>query len=83
MPPGLTGPTVVSGRNSLSWEEKFELDLWYVDNWSLRLDCQLLGKTFRSLLSGKGITARGHATMPRFDAKDGSDRSPKSHGSPS
>jgi lipopolysaccharide/colanic/teichoic acid biosynthesis glycosyltransferase/glycosyltransferase involved in cell wall biosynthesis len=82
MPPGLTGPTVVSGRNLLSWEEKFELDLWYVDNWSLRLDCRLLAKTLRSVFDGKGITAEGHATMPRFDVKDVSERPPKNHEPP-
>lgn len=82
MPPGLTGPTVVWGRNSLSWEEKFELDLWYVENWSLRLDGRLLAKTLRSVLYGQGIAAEGHATMPRFDANDGSDRLPKSHEPP-
>ena len=66
VPPGLTGLTQVSGRNGLSWEEKFALDVWYVDHWSLRLDAWILWRTLVTLGRRDGITAAGHATMPEF-----------------
>lgn len=64
--PGLTGLAQVSGRNALSWDDKFELDLFYVDNWSLRLDLKILAKTVWHVITGRGINAPGHATMPEF-----------------
>ncbi|MBV8950075.1 MAG: sugar transferase [Actinobacteria bacterium] len=64
--PGITGWTQVSGRNALTWDEKFALDLWYVDNWSFGLDLRILAKTLSSLLSRRGINQPGHATMPNF-----------------
>lgn len=64
--PGLTGLAQVSGRNSLSWEEKFELDVYYVEHWSLALDFMILLKTIWQVLSGSGVNAQGHATMPPF-----------------
>jgi sugar transferase EpsL len=66
VPPGITGLTAVRGRNALSWEEKFELDVQYVDNWSLGLDLQILGETALKVLNRRGIAKEGHATMPEF-----------------
>lgn len=64
--PGVTGLAQVKGRNDLSWEEKFELDVWYVDHWSLRLDLRVLVLTAWNVLQRKGISQKGHATMPWF-----------------
>ncbi len=64
--PGVTGWAVVHGRNALSWERKFELDVWYVDHWSLRLDIDILLKTIASVLRRKGVSHGGHVTMPEF-----------------
>jgi lipopolysaccharide/colanic/teichoic acid biosynthesis glycosyltransferase len=66
MPPGITGLTQVSGRNGLSWEEKFALDVWYVDHWSLGLDLWVLWRTLVTVVRRDGIAADGHATMPEF-----------------
>lgn len=66
MKPGLTGLAQVSGRNDLTWEEKFELDVHYVEHWSLGLDIVILAKTVAQVLSANGISAEGHATMPPF-----------------
>ena len=64
--PGITGLAQVSGRNSLSWEEKFELDVWYVDNQSTRLDLAILVWTVKSVFKRSGVSADGSATMPPF-----------------
>ncbi len=64
--PGLTGWAQVCGRNALTWEHKFDLDVWYVDNWSLRLDIKILFLTAWKVLHREGITQQGHATMPEF-----------------
>jgi lipopolysaccharide/colanic/teichoic acid biosynthesis glycosyltransferase len=64
--PGLTGWAQVNGRNELSWEEKFELDTWYVDNQSLWLDFRILLLTVLKVLMRHGVTADNEATMPRF-----------------
>jgi lipopolysaccharide/colanic/teichoic acid biosynthesis glycosyltransferase len=64
--PGITGWAQVNGRNALSWEEKFELDIWYVDNWSLLLDVKILCLTILKVLNRDGISQGGHATMPEF-----------------
>lgn len=64
--PGVTGWAQVNGRNALSWEEKFELDVWYVDNRTLWLDINILWLTVRKVLARDGINAAGEATMPRF-----------------
>ena len=64
--PGLTGLAQVRGRNALSWEEKFALDVWYVDHRSWRLDLRLLAETPLTVLTGRGVTHAGHATMPEF-----------------
>jgi sugar transferase EpsL len=65
--PGLTGWAQVNGRNALSWEEKFEYDVWYVDHMSFWLDMQILGRTLVSVLSGRGISSPGSATMQEFN----------------
>lgn len=64
--PGITGWTAVNGRNALSWEEKFELDVWYVDNWSIALDVKILVRTMKIVLLRSGVSNAGHATMPEF-----------------
>lgn len=64
--PGLTGWAQVNGRNALSWEEKFRLDLWYVDHHSLRMDLRILGLTIWQVLRRHGVSAAGEATMPEF-----------------
>lgn len=66
MPPGITGWAQVNGRNALSWEEKFRLDTWYIDNWSIWLDLKILWMTFATVITRRGISAEGYATMPRF-----------------
>lgn len=66
MPPGLAGPVVAYGRNTLSWEEKFELDVWYVDNWSLLLDFRLMARSLAVALLRRDVNAPEHVTMPRF-----------------
>ncbi len=64
--PGITGWAQVNGRNALSWEDKFKLDVWYVDNRSLWLDIKILWLTVKKVLLREGISAQGEATMPRF-----------------
>jgi lipopolysaccharide/colanic/teichoic acid biosynthesis glycosyltransferase len=64
--PGITGWAQVNGRNAISWEEKFALDIWYVDHRSIALDMAILLRTFSQVLRQSGIRADGHATMPKF-----------------
>lgn len=64
--PGVTGWAQVHGRNAIGWEEKFALDVWYVDNWSFGLDVKILWMTVLSVVRRDGISAGGHATMPEF-----------------
>jgi lipopolysaccharide/colanic/teichoic acid biosynthesis glycosyltransferase len=64
--PGITGWAQVNGRNSLTWEQKFELDVWYVDHRSLWLDAKILWMTVLQVLRRDGISQAGHATMPEF-----------------
>jgi len=64
--PGITGWAQVNGRNAISWEDKFELDVWYVDNSSLWLDMRILLKTVLKVLSSSDISQAGHITMPKF-----------------
>jgi lipopolysaccharide/colanic/teichoic acid biosynthesis glycosyltransferase len=64
--PGITGWAQVHGRNAISWEEKFALDVWYVDHWSLWLDLRILGLTALRVLRPQGISRAGHATTPEF-----------------
>ncbi|CAJ0808744.1 sugar transferase [Ralstonia flaminis] len=64
--PGVTGWAQVNGRNALSWDDKFRLDVWYVDNRSLWLDIKILWLTVRKVLVREGISADGEATMSKF-----------------
>jgi lipopolysaccharide/colanic/teichoic acid biosynthesis glycosyltransferase len=64
--PGITGWAQVNGRNSLSWDDKFKLDVWYVDNQNMWLDIKILFMTARKVLIRDGITAEGEATMSAF-----------------
>ena len=64
--PGLTGWAQVNGRNALSWDEKFALDVWYVDNRTLALDLRIMWMTATKILKRDGISAAGEATMPKF-----------------
>jgi sugar transferase EpsL len=64
--PGITGWAQVNGRNAISWEEKFALDVWYVDHWSLRLDIEILTLTLRNVILCSGISSQDHASMPEF-----------------
>ena len=64
--PGITGWAQVNGRNALGWEEKFKLDVWYVDHHSLWLDIKILWLTVRKVLVREGISGNGEATMSKF-----------------
>lgn len=64
--PGLTGWAQVNGRNALSWEDRFRLDVWYVDHWSLWLDIKILFLTFWKVIKREGINPPGQETMPEF-----------------
>lgn len=64
--PGVTGLAQVRGRNALTWEDKFALDLQYVDTWSLGLDLRILWETVGVVLGGRGVSAEGEATMREF-----------------
>lgn len=64
--PGITGWAQVNGRNAISWENKFELDVWYVDHLSLALDFKILFLTIKKVFKTEGISQQGHATMPIF-----------------
>jgi len=67
--PGITGWAQVNGRNALSWEEKFALDVWYVDHRSFRLDLKILWMTLARVLRRDGISAAGEATMAPFEGR--------------
>lgn len=64
--PGITGWAQINGRNAVSWDQRFLLDVWYVDHRSLWLDLKILWLTVRKVLVRDGISAQGDATMPRF-----------------
>lgn len=68
--PGITGWAQVNGRNAISWEEKFELDVWYVDHASILLDLRILALTALKVLSRDGISHQGQATMHEFKGSD-------------
>ncbi len=68
--PGITGWAQINGRNGLTWEKRFELDVWYVDHVSWALDLKILALTLARLRSREGITAPGEATMPPFTGAD-------------
>lgn len=69
--PGITGWAQVNGRNALTWEEKFKLDVWYVDNWSLWLDLKIIAMTIWKILKREGINQPGHATVEYFRGSKG------------
>ncbi|AOY91524.1 sugar transferase [Cupriavidus sp. USMAA2-4] len=68
--PGITGWAQVNGRNALSWDEKFKLDVWYVDNRSTWLDFKIMLLTLKKVIAKDGISAPGEATMPLFKGKE-------------
>ncbi|MES2319260.1 MAG: sugar transferase [Pseudomonadota bacterium] len=68
--PGITGWAQVNGRNALSWDEKFKLDVWYVDHRTLWLDVRIIALTLKKVVVKEGISAPGEATMPRFLGSD-------------
>lgn len=70
MKPGITGWAQVNGRNAVAWDERFEMDVWYVENWSLLLDLKILWMTVMTVLRRSGVSAEGHATMPEFQGSD-------------
>jgi lipopolysaccharide/colanic/teichoic acid biosynthesis glycosyltransferase len=69
--PGITGWAQVNGRNAVSWDERFKMDLWYVDNRSFSLDLKILWMTAVKVLKREGISQEGHATMPKFTGSEG------------
>ncbi len=71
--PGITGWAQVNGRNAISWEEKFQLDVWYVDHWSFWLDIRIIGLTIWKIMKREGINQPGRVTMEEF-------RGSRSHG---
>jgi len=68
--PGVTGWAQVNGRNAISWEEKFALDVWYVDNRTVWLDLKILWLTIKKVLIREGVSAEGEATMAKFEGKN-------------
>jgi len=68
--PGITGLAQVSGRNEVPWERKFELDVWYVDHWSLLLDFKILLLTVQKVFRGEGVSAQGIVSMTKFTGTD-------------
>lgn len=64
--PGISGWAQIHGRNALTWPEKFALDVWYVDQWSLVLDLRILAATAWKVVRREGVASDGHVTMPRF-----------------
>ena len=64
--PGVTGWAQIHGRAGIPWEERIELDVWYVEHRSMRLDLEILAKTVSQVFSGHGVSAPGHATMEPF-----------------
>ncbi|MGD0552233.1 MAG: sugar transferase [Sedimentisphaerales bacterium] len=64
--PGITGWAQINGRNAISWEDKFKLDVWYVDNWTFWLDMKIILKSVWMVIAREGITQQGRATMDEF-----------------
>ncbi|WP_134702552.1 sugar transferase [Ammoniphilus sp. YIM 78166] len=67
--PGITGWAQVNGRNSITWEEKFKLDVWYVENRSILFDLKILLLTVKKVIRSEGISNANHATMPTFEGR--------------
>jgi lipopolysaccharide/colanic/teichoic acid biosynthesis glycosyltransferase len=65
--PGMTGWAQVNGRNSVSWEKKFELDVWYVDHITMLIDLKIILLTLKKVIISDGVSPDGYVTMPRFD----------------
>ena len=74
MKPGITGWAQVNGRNAISWEDKFKLDVWYVDHQSVWLDIKILFLTVKKVLFKEGISADDHVTMPTFEGTQSEDK---------
>lgn len=72
--PGITGWAQVNGRNALSWEQRFDMDVWYVDNRNLWIDLKILWLTLVKVWKREGISAPGEATMTRYRGSEGPDR---------
>lgn len=68
--PGITGWAQVNGRNTITWEEKFKYDVWYVENQSIRLDIMIIWMTIKKVFAREGISAKGEATMPKFTGRN-------------
>lgn len=68
--PGLTGWAQINGRNAISWQDKFMLDVWYVDHQSVWLDIKIILLTIKKIVVREGISAKGEATMPKFTGND-------------
>jgi lipopolysaccharide/colanic/teichoic acid biosynthesis glycosyltransferase len=64
--PGVTGLAQINGRNAISWEQKFDYDVWYVDHLSFRLDLKILFRTLWNVLRGKGVSQQGHVSVGKF-----------------
>lgn len=71
MRPGITGWAQVNGRNESDWEERLAQDVWYIENQSFMLDIKIIFLTLIKVIRRDGVSHQGHATMPRFDQKDG------------
>src|SRR5690606_27338042 len=69
--PGITGWAQVNGRNAISWDEKFKLDVWYVDNHSFWIDIKILFMTIAKVFKSEGISQQGHATIEKFTGSKG------------
>jgi len=74
--PGITGWAQINGRNAISWEEKFKLDVWYVDHQSFWLDVKILFLTLIRVFQRSGISSKGEATMPKFSGEPAAQKSP-------
>jgi len=72
--PGLTGWAQINGRNAQTWDDRFALDLWYVDHWSLGLDFRILWRTIATVMLKEGISREGYATMPEFMGSERQER---------
>jgi lipopolysaccharide/colanic/teichoic acid biosynthesis glycosyltransferase len=78
--PGVTGWAQINGRNALSWEDRLEMDVWYVENWNVKLDCMILLKTLGLVIGRRDISAQGSATMPEFRGAGDGPRTPSRNG---
>jgi sugar transferase EpsL len=78
--PGITGWAQINGRNALTWDEKFALDCWYVENWSNELDLVILIRTLLAVIRRDGVSHAGDATMPRFMGSTAAGTSPLNGG---